>query len=870
MKKKEPEKLDSLLKELEKFKKPKQYKRETAKKIEAYLKRLEMQCECDFESRRIPGAAELTLEDLYVELQAERLHRPKERPEEAVRDSSCVPDEELKNRAGFIRGKLDDFLTSEISLRWTLQGEPGSGKTTLLLKICDDMIKEARRIIRKGDTKELQERLVIPAYVSIGAWRRSRTELLEYLDQEFSELGVRGAGEILRTEADAGRVVWLFDGLDEVDPQDTLSAVKRIAIHVKTFDQCKAVMTSRIFGYKKPPGAGFKELKLLPLEGENRFNLLKNHLKGERPAEEVLDEIDRNRTLKELAGNPFFLTMIAVAALKKKNKKQYEPLPVRRSELLKKVIDELLSGGPGPRPEGPFPNRPLAQRLLEDLALELMRNFTPPYEAFDVNERLMIIDNRKHEDSRLLPEAYRNDPSRFISSIANHNYLMTFHGESRKYCRFLHRSVQEYLAACSLKRMDEPTWKKIAESLLPEKRDKISSSNLGRWAEVFGYLAGEMKNPNELLEKLMKINSDLGLRALSTADNVTGDTLAAMMGLVKGGDKWQARREIIESIPDQLGYTETAVDLLDKIRRETKPTNGADLFFISGTYDLIRKKTDDNAVKRHALIHKEKIFHHLDEPQPDFLKTIVIKGKEHEYWSRIPAGNFLMGSPKDEEGRYDDEPENLPVSLSEFHMGKVPVTNRDYELFDPSHKDDRAFGDKETEMHPAVNVTWYEAIMFSRWATEILKRRGDLDDGEIITLPSEAQWEYACRAGKKTMFWSGDKEEDLDRVGWYDGNSGGRTHAVGEKSANPRGLFDMHGNVDEWCLDEWSDKYKETGNDPVVGNVQNISAGRSIRGGSWFNDPRNCRSAFRFDWDPGDRSDDQGFRVVRVRRGPQV
>ncbi len=869
-----PDEYESLLKELDKSEPHPAIKSEWIRKIEEYLKSLEMLCRIDLSSRIFPEAHDLPLQKVYVDLYTEPYDRARDFESGACR-TDYFRHLSSKERSEYRTGTLENFLKSGESRCWTLQGEPGSGKTTLLLDMCRRMIGDARETISAGDRKEIQAKLLIPVYVRIGAWRRRPESIIGYLDREFREMDLEGTGEFLKTESDAGRVVWFFDGLDEVDPKETFDAAEKISIHSQRFKQCKIVMTSRIFGYEKPPDAEdavFKELKLLPLRREERKELLEELLQDKRSVEDVLDEIDRHSTLRELSGNPFFLTMIAIAALQPKIDDEYKPLPVRRSELLERVIDRLMLGLPGLREKGPFPDHQRVLSFLKELALDLMMHYTPPYRANEVTERIIFLDSKADGECRLLKN-YQNEAAKFIRSLAAHTFLIMFFGKSENVCHFLHRSIQEYLAACALHSLEEEKWMEIAESLLPDKSDEATAAKLGRWAEIFGYLAGMADDPNAWLKKLMHINQDLGLRALSTTENVTEETLETMLDWVQGGSEWEKRRKIIESIPLQkkLGCSKSAVDLLDTIRRKT--THGADLFFISSTFDHIANSENvDAEVKKYALDRKRNIFEREQKviTPPDFLKTIVIKGKEHEYWSRIPAGNFLMGSPKDEEGRYDDEPENLPVSLSEFHMGKVPVTNRDYELFDPSHKDDRAFGDKETEMHPAVNVTWYEAIMFSRWATEILKRRGDLDDGEIITLPSEAQWEYACRAGKKTMFWSGDKEEDLDRVGWYDGNSGGRTHAVGEKSANPRGLFDMHGNVWEWCLDEWSGHYKRSGNDQIVGKVENISARRSIRGGSWGNDPRDCRSAFRSGRYPDVRFFNQGFRVVRVRRGPQA
>jgi formylglycine-generating enzyme required for sulfatase activity len=133
--------------------------------------------------------------------------------------------------------------------------------------------------------------------------------------------------------------------------------------------------------------------------------------------------------------------------------------------------------------------------------------------------------------------------------------------------------------------------------------------------------------------------------------------------------------------------------------------------------------------------------------------------------------------------------------------------------------------------------------------------------GESVRLPSEAEWEYACRAGTRTRFCSGDADADLESVAWYGANSGDKTHPVGEKASNAWGVHDMHGNVWEWCLDRHGNYGAEAVTDPQ-GPTQ--GADRVLRGGSWYFSPGYCRSACR-DWISHDyRLDDVGVVGSRV------
>ncbi|MCP3985029.1 MAG: formylglycine-generating enzyme family protein, partial [bacterium] len=202
---------------------------------------------------------------------------------------------------------------------------------------------------------------------------------------------------------------------------------------------------------------------------------------------------------------------------------------------------------------------------------------------------------------------------------------------------------------------------------------------------------------------------------------------------------------------------------------------------------------------------------------------------------RLPAGKFLMGSAHGP----DDERPVHEVPLDEFMMAAMNVTESHWTRFRSGGREGRL---------PTVDVSWEDAAAFCDWAG--------------LSLPTEAQWEYACRAGTATNYWSGDAKEDLARVGWYYGNSGNRLHPVGEKSPNPFGLYDMHGNVWERCLD-WFGSYETR---PRSGDgARHLGSGsaRVYRGGSFADGAPLARSAFRSNAPPGLRADDLGFRPAR-------
>ena len=240
---------------------------------------------------------------------------------------------------------------------------------------------------------------------------------------------------------------------------------------------------------------------------------------------------------------------------------------------------------------------------------------------------------------------------------------------------------------------------------------------------------------------------------------------------------------------------------------------------------------------------------------------------------QIPAGSFLMGSPSEEPGRSDDEGPQHRVQLQGFFMGQTPITQAQWQVVAGWQKLQRELSSDLAYFkglhRPAETVFWDDAIEFCQ--------RLSLRFGRTYTLPSEAQWEYACRAGTTTPFHFGATlAPDLAN---YDSNSAygegpkgvypHETTEVASFPANPWGLYDMHGNVWEWCFDQWHVNYQGA---PADGSAwldsdANKDNKRLRRGGSWIISPRNCRSAYRDYGRPDDRDFTIGFRVCCLPQG---
>jgi formylglycine-generating enzyme required for sulfatase activity len=268
----------------------------------------------------------------------------------------------------------------------------------------------------------------------------------------------------------------------------------------------------------------------------------------------------------------------------------------------------------------------------------------------------------------------------------------------------------------------------------------------------------------------------------------------------------------------------------------------------------------------------------------------------------IPGGRFRMGSPDSEQGRGEDEGPQHEVEISPFWMGKYEITWDIFEVWmsdldivrrelagtEPNPRDklaeqfqvsqptkpytDMTFGMGKLG-YPAICMTQHSARTFCKWLSA--------KTGRYYRLPTEAEWEYACRAGTTTAYYFGDDPELLDEYAWYYENSDEKYQKVGRKKPNPWGLYDMHGNVAEWVLDQYTPDYSgritdKLLRDPLV--VPTTLFPRAVRGGSWDDDPPQLRSASRagstLDWKQQDPQIPQsiwyhtdalhvGFRVVR-------
>ena len=222
-----------------------------------------------------------------------------------------------------------------------------------------------------------------------------------------------------------------------------------------------------------------------------------------------------------------------------------------------------------------------------------------------------------------------------------------------------------------------------------------------------------------------------------------------------------------------------------------------------------------------------------------------------ENFVQLPRGSFLMGS----EYRINEMPVHEVAIDYDILMSKYLVTVEDYMLYA------QATGvevptDKHTHLGfdvPVRRVTWLDAVGYCRWLSE--------REGKTVRIPTEAEWEYACRADSTEKYFFGNDESFLGEYAWHNSNSNRVTHDVGTKKPNSWDLYDMYGNVWEWTLDRYSETYERTPKDGTHYKTES-DKGMSLRGGAWSAEPENCRSARRINLGANSRNYFVGFRVV--------
>ena len=768
-------------------------------------------------------------------------------------------------------------------------GDPGAGKTTFLKYLA------LRLAMGEGNALGLGARLpvLVPlsSYANVLAERDVRLDrfVSEYYDNQAMDLRVK---EMLDGALDRGEALILLDGLDEVKEAGRRRLVVDRVVSFFTSAKRKGnkfVITSRIIGYRevRPVAEGLGECTLVDFDDEDIAQFvekwtgaLERAARGEtaltageaaRERRELLDAVRRNEGVKRLASNPLLLTILAVM------KRQGVTLPERRVELYENYVKTLLRSWnlargldrpPTCEPGQPSTYTPSLELTLPILApLALWMHETSPGVGLVKREAM------RRELERICATCDPRDPAgaarRFLDDVHEHAGLLLERGEGTY--GFIHLTFQEYLAAVGLAMKGQKDLAPLVDALAA----RVGDDN---WHEVFlltiGYLGIVQQRPE-----------------------AAGEVLA----------------QLIQRAPGEPGQ---AVVWAGESALDVRP-GGVDAVCQEQAVRALRDTMcDDAKVKPVTRAAAGNVLAKLGDPRPGVVGLLPSEGKaaipDMEF-CLVPAGPFWMGSKE-----YEDEgPEHLNERLNyDYWIGRYPVTVAQLRCFhdDPEGWQNDAWwteagldwrrrrviviqrGEPLTlPNHPAFEVSWYEAVAFTRWLTarwRSVETRyiASLPNGWEVRLPSESEWEKAARGGvaapaAPVIARAGDPHPDLPPGGGRNENPNARrrypwgdepdpnrancrdagigtTSAVGcfPGGVSPYGCEDMSGNVWEWCATKRQDSYAGYRDD----NSLEGDRPRVLRGGAFINNEDDVRCAYRNDNTPSNIFVIDGFRVVVV------
>jgi formylglycine-generating enzyme required for sulfatase activity/predicted MPP superfamily phosphohydrolase len=733
--------------------------------------------------------------------------------------------------------------------RWGLLGDPGSGKTTLLRHV-------AIELLGKPDGP-------LPIYLKVAELAHGLAAAVTALCASFNTVGL---AELMLEEAKAGRAVLLIDGLDEA--VDLVAARKWVSGAAAEVGDSQVIVASRPIGYTEPSDA-FKTLTICPLAAEQQTELLTRWVTDRAKVTSALERLSRTPRLRRLAENPLLLTLVGLLL------RDGQDVPSRRGELYDRALKLLLTRGNNTEDATPVALMREPGLTLELLGWAALRLHGQEAEAYRRDALITAVEADARNVERLL--RHWSSPAAFVAEVAERTGLLipdTGRVRDANAYSFPHRTFREFLAATALERDMGAVGAGVASGAGELARVFAEGeARPDRWSEVLALTCGRLGpgGADALVQRITKEgNTALLLRVVADAEGISAETVRGTLNLELGWDrdKLQARQKVIEEIPALVKDLAVAVGLLEQAAKAT--TCGHDLFLVREVLRRIERGEVAGGVldgsvedaKRAAKGAADNVLSHLDAAKRAELLALL-----KPWWRPIPAGSFDMGSDE----RDNEKPIHRVTFTSGFQMLGVPVTWAMYRLFDPGHDAARSdFGgqlppEAQDEL-PVYNVSWFASMMFAEWAG--------------TRLPLEPEWEYACRAGTKTRFWSGDSAEDLARVGWTAQNSGGHPHPVAQKPANEWKLHDVHGNVWEWCADVYDGKAYAARADgltvdprqlkvtvgktgvPMSAESADRGAPRVVRGGSWYFWPVLARSAYR-DWDsPSYTRGYLGFRLL--------
>ena len=694
---------------------------------------------------------------------------------------------------------LEAIETSRPNQHVVVLGHPGSGKTTTLLVA-------AHRLCMKGDGTE------VPLYLKCKDFRPTRHTSLERfaLDAIRQETNAEIAQQVEDSGLGTfGVTTLILDGFDEL-PAGSLASFRSIVDDFLSGDSATAtliVLSTRVETFRQEEAwfRGWRRFRIQPLEPERIEDFANQWFDSEEDAAAFLREVADPR-LTELAERPFLLAMMCLVF-----EKDHE-LGANRSDLYRRAISYLEL-----RRSDQTSERTLTLRatILRELALRGLQMGSVELDRWVCAG----IAARELDDGEAEPAPQFSSIFAFLDEAAREVGVLQAAGS--RYC-FLHRSFQEYLTA---------------ERLRDDEGVLLEHCRVPRWEEPVRLHVGGLRGAQAqlaFLKRLWDLNHALALRALTELGRGAPGIVTQLLENSSPADRVRMLLEVRDSLAD--------IDA--RMRRRLT---------IETTRPLLEAETD-NEVLYWAIRLVEEVDPHdeyrtlweaFGQHAPRLLDALLSDQRYRVEFVELSAGDFMMG---DDAANDEIERPAHEVSIDAFAIARWQLTNLAYEFITGRSAADRPPYARQDD-HPAVDLSWFDAYMAAY-------RVG-------CRLPTEAEWEYAARAGTSSDWSFGDDEAELPRYANYEGNPATQSAPwpVGSGLSNPWDLYDVHGNVWEWCQD-WLAPYdaepRRNPSGPPSGRQ------RVRRGGGHSYHARGCRSAFRWGNDPGYRFKDIGVRLART------
>jgi len=743
---------------------------------------------------------------------------------------------------------IDAFREAQARKRRNLVilGDPGSGKTTHLKRL-------VLACLRQGPEGLGLPAGTLPVFLPLRELEDLNHGIDAFIEKTLDSPHLAmptGFGQRL---LERGRLLLLFDGLDEVsDAKQRAKVARWIEDAVKARPDCAAVVTCRFAGYDEDSRLDerFLELHLRPLTQEQSEGFIRHwyhavetglapgasgQIKARAGASELIERLKapdyRSARMAEMTRNPLLLANLCLV-----HRDRGGILPAGRHELYDECLDVLLERWrQGDKRLAVSIPAKTARRVLQPVALWL--HSQEGRTRASAEELIPVLE------PALKAAPWRDTEARpFLQTLRDESGLLT--GWSHAHYGFMHLGFQEYLAACELRRLalaealqggqpaalaelaghyGESWWQEVILLLLAQGNPSLSAPFMAEALKQPGF-AEEGALLNLILEEAAEFSPapfvDLLRQAPGTDTALWANQLTTL-------------RVLQRLAPDEIGPLAARLDkhplaeLRDFAQAYGKTTASA----------AVEARTEDAVATTFASVDAGTKARRTRNGNVELLL--------------IPGGRFTMGSAQGA-GDNDEKPAH-EVEIRPFYLGRYPVTNEEYGRFlqaNPQEKEPTFWAERRFNQarQPVVGVDWEEARRFAQWAGG--------------RLPTEAEWEYAARAGSTGEYFWGEVDTEAAEYAWYSGNAQGVTHPVGEKRPNAFGLYDMAGNAWEWVADRWHDSYRGA---PLDGSAWEEGGGgrRVVRGGSWSYDMAFLRPAYRFRSDPDGRGYSLGFRLAQ-------